>query len=265
GERGRPLEDLLRRGARAPAGAGQGARAAGGGGERPAAGGDDGRVVARRARHGRAARRAHRGRGGRGGDRGRRGRGGGGRRCGWRRGRGARRRGAGRRGTEGGKHHVPVGGRAQGQAPLLRAGGAGQDVLDGGGGATVPRVEEVRDHRAASGKHPTWPAAGEDGRHDQLARGDRGGRTRAGVASCACRYHGLVERAHGGDVSIVCDRLLQICGRVRRHRDREARERGGGVLLVVQGDVARSAPRGRNRARPRAIDVVRHVHLTRHV
>src|SRR5438552_357932 len=119
GERGRPLEDLLRRGARAPAGAGQGARAAGGGGERPAAGGDDGRVVARRARHGRAARRARRGRGGRGGDRGRRGRGGGGRgrRWGWRRGRGARRRGAGRRGTEGGTHHVPVGVRAQGQAP----------------------------------------------------------------------------------------------------------------------------------------------------
>src|SRR5205823_7006308 len=67
GERGRPLEDLLRRGARAPAGAGQGARAAGGAAERPAAGGYDGRVVARRARHGRAGRRARRGRGGRGG------------------------------------------------------------------------------------------------------------------------------------------------------------------------------------------------------
>src|SRR5439155_4433772 len=64
---GRPLEDLLRRGARAPAGAGQGARAAGGAAERPAAGGYDGRVVARRARHGRAGRRARRGRGGRGG------------------------------------------------------------------------------------------------------------------------------------------------------------------------------------------------------
>src|SRR5207302_299317 len=221
GERGRPLEDLLRRGARAPAGAGQGARAAGGGGERPAAGGDDGRVVARRARHGRAARRAHRGRGGRGGDRGRRGRGGGGRRCGWRRGRGARRRGAGRRGTEGGKHHVPVGGRAQGQAPLLRAGGAGQDVLEVGGVASVVHVEEVRHARAASGSRPTRPAAREDGRHDQLAGRDRGGRTYAGVGSGALRYQGLVERSHRGDVSEVRDRVLQVGGRGRRHRDPE--------------------------------------------
>src|SRR5207247_9942394 len=120
-----------------------------------------------------------------------------------RRSRGGRGAGGLRRWHEGGQHHVPVGGRAQGQAPLLRAGGARQDVLDGGGGATVPRVEQARDQRAAHGEHPTWPAAGEDGRHDQLARGDRGGRTRAGVTSYACRYHGLVERAHGGDVSIV--------------------------------------------------------------
>src|SRR5213076_2539869 len=147
--------------------------------------------------------------------RGRRGRGGGGgrgRRCGWRRGRGARRRGAGRRGTEGGKHHVPVGGRAQGQAPLLGAGGAGQDVHEVGGVASVVHVEEVRHHLAASGNQPPRLAAGEDGRHDQLARGDRGGGTRSDVVSRAVRDHGLVERSHRGDVSEVRDRLLQIGG-----------------------------------------------------
>src|SRR5436309_15803430 len=68
--------------------------------------------------------------------------------------------------TEGGEHHVPVGGRAEGQAPLLRAGGAGEDVLDVGGGAPVLHVVDVLHPLAASVKHPTRLAAGEDGRHD---------------------------------------------------------------------------------------------------
>src|SRR5439155_21665313 len=133
-----------------------------------------------------------------------------------------KRRGEGtdrRQGTEGGKHHVPVGGRAQGQAPLLRAGGAGQEVAEVGGVAAVVHIEEVRHARAASGSRPTRPAAGEDGRHDQLAGGDRGGRTHAGVGSGALRYQGLVERSHRGHVSIVRDRLLQIRGRGRRRRE----------------------------------------------
>src|SRR5205814_1789213 len=75
----------------------------------------------------------------------------------------------------------------------------------------------------------------------------------------------VVERCHRGHVSVIRDRLLQIGGRGRRHGDRETRWRGGGVLPVVEGDVARSAPRGRNRARPRAIDVVRDPHLARGV
>src|SRR5439155_1325226 len=47
-----------------------------------------------------------------------------------------------RQGAEGRQNHVPVGGRAQGQAPLLRAVGTGQDVLQVGGGAAVLDVDE---------------------------------------------------------------------------------------------------------------------------
>src|SRR5207247_715702 len=201
---------------------------------------------------------------GRGGGRRGRGRGGGRRERRRRRaGAGCRRRGPGR--PEGRKHHVPVAARAQGQARLLRAGGAGQDVLEVGGVASVVRVDEVGHPLAASGNQPPRLAAGEDGRHHQLARGDRGGGTRAGVVSGAVRYHGLVERSHRGDVSEVRDRLLQIGGSGRRHRDHEARGRGGGIFPVVEGDVARPAPRRRDRARPGAIDVVRDAYLARSV
>src|SRR2546422_876669 len=108
----------------------------------------------------------------------RRGRGGGRHGGGGGRRRGGRRRVGGRRWQEGGKHHVPVGGRAQGQAPLLRAVGGGQDVLEVGGGAAVLHVEDVRHRLAASGSRPSRLAGGEDGRHDQLAGGGRGGRAR---------------------------------------------------------------------------------------
>src|SRR5439155_5931775 len=60
------------------------------------------------------------------------------------------RRGRGGSGTEGSEHHVPVGCRAEAQASLLRAGGAGQDVLEVGGGAPVLHVEDVRHPLAAS-------------------------------------------------------------------------------------------------------------------
>src|SRR5207253_10529293 len=95
---------------------------------------------------------------------------------------------------EGGKQHVPVGGRAEGQAPLLRAGGAGEDVREVGGGAPVPHVEDVRHHLAASGNRVTRLTAGDDGRHDLLAGGYRGGRTPAGGASCVVLLYGLDER-----------------------------------------------------------------------
>src|SRR5207247_10739276 len=99
---------------------------------------------------------------------GRRRRSGGGRR-GVRGGRGGR----GRSGTEGGEHHEPAGGRAEGQAPLLRPAGAGQNVLEERGGAPVAHVEDVRHPLAASGNRVTRLAAGDDGRHDQLAGEDR--------------------------------------------------------------------------------------------
>src|SRR5881397_2307299 len=179
--------------------------------------------------------------------------------------RGGRRRVAGRRRQEGGKHHVPVGGRAQGQARLLRAGGAGEDVLEVGGGAAVLHVEDEGHRLAASGSRPSRLAGGEDGRHDQLAGGDRGGRTRTGVGSHALRYQGLVERSHRGHMPEVRDRLLQIGGGGRRYRDHQARWRRGRILAIQEGDVARSVPRRRDRARPGAIDVVRDLHLARNV
>src|SRR5439155_5294263 len=116
---------------------------------------------------------------GRGGGRGRRGRG---------RGQG-RRRGGGGDGTEGRKNHVPGVGRAEGQATLLRAGGAGQDVLEVGGGAPITHVEDVGHHLAAARSREHRLAAGEDGRHDQprLVGGDRSGRARAGGGSLAVR------------------------------------------------------------------------------
>src|SRR5213078_2945010 len=152
-------------------------------------------------RRGRRRRGCRRGRG-RGGARGRRGRGQGRR--------GGRRRGGRDDGMEGGKHHVPGIGRAEGQATLLRAGGAGQDVLEVGGGAPVPHVEDVGHHLAATGSREHRLAAGEDGRHDQLAGGDQSGRARAGVGSLAVRFHGLIERSHRGHMSVVGDRLLHI-------------------------------------------------------
>src|SRR5207249_10402368 len=205
---------------------------------------------------------------GRGG--GRRGRRRGGRRRGRGRRGGRRRRGRGRRqgrrggrrsggrddGPEGGKHHVPGVGRAEGQVTLLRAGGTGQDVLEVGGGAPVPHVEDVGHHLAAARSHEHRLAAREDGRHDQLVGGDRSGRARAGLGPVAVRYHGLVQRSHRGHMPVVGDRLLQIGGRRRQDGDRETRRRSGGILPVVEGDVARSAPRRRDRAGPRTIDVV---------
>src|SRR5438093_788750 len=182
-----------------------------------------------------------------------------------------------RRRAEGGQRHVPVGGRAQGQAPLLRAPGAGQDVLQVGGRTAVLRVDEVRHHLAASGGRGAWLAAGYDGCHDQFAGGDRRRRTHGGVGSHALRYHHLVERARRGNKLIVRDRPLQIGGSRRRQRDREAKWRGRGMLPVEQCDVARSAERRRARARPwaidrnrdrlrpGAIDVVRDLHLARRV
>src|SRR5213078_1507127 len=169
-------------------------------------------------------RRARRGRGGRrlgGSGRGGRGRRRVGGRGGGRRGLCGGRGGSGGSGTEGGEHHEPVAGRAEGQAPLLRPLGAGQDVLEEGGGA--------------------------------------------GVAPLASRDHGLVERSRRGHTSVVRRRCLQIGGRGRRHRDREARGRRGGVLPVVEGDVARSAERRRDCARPGAIDVDGDLHLARNV
>src|SRR5437762_9661558 len=114
--------------------------------------------AAREQRPGGGRRRVGRGRGGGGGRRGRRlsGRGArhGDRSGGRRRGGSRRRAGRGRRrrsgGTECSQRHVPVGGRAQGQAPHLRAGGAGQDVLEVGGVASVVRVEEVRSEEHTS-------------------------------------------------------------------------------------------------------------------
>src|SRR5205823_4906116 len=166
---------------------------------------------------------------------------------------------------EGGNHHVPAVGRAEGQAALLWAGGAGQDVLEVGGGAPVPHVEDVRHPLAASGSREHRLAAGEDGRYDQLGGGDRSGRARAGGGSVAVRYHGLIERSERGNMSIVRDRPLHVgeTARRRRPRDPEARWRGGGILPVVEGNVARSAPRRRDRARPTAIDVVEDLHLAR--
>src|SRR5206468_1308586 len=230
------------------AGRGGGGRHARGGGRRRGGGG--GRHARGRGR--RRGGRGQRGRGGRGG-------GGGGER------RGGRRRVAGRRRQEGGKHHVPVGGRAQGQARLLRAGGAGEDVLEVGGGAAVLHVEDEGHRLAASGSRPSRLAGGEDGRHDQLAGGDRGGRTRTGVGSHALRYQGLAERSHRGHMPEVRDRPLQIGGGGRRYRDHQARWRRGRILAIQEGDVARSVPRRRDRARPGAIDVVRDLHLARNV
>jgi len=83
-------------------------------------------------------------------------------------------------GLERSQHHDPVGGRAQGQVPLLRAGGAGQDVLEVGGGAAVLRVDEVREPLGCFRRPRPWLAAGEDGRDDQLAGRHRGGRPAVG-------------------------------------------------------------------------------------
>ena len=63
----------------------------------------------------------------------------------------------------------------------------------------------------------------------------------------------------------VRDRLLQIGGGGRRYRDHQARWRRGRILAIQEGDVARSVPRRRDRARPGAIDVVRDLHLARNV
>src|SRR5207244_10230369 len=130
----------------------------------------------------RGRRRRGRGRGGGGGG------GGGGRGQGRR---GGRRSGGRDDGPEGGKHHVPGVGRAEGQVTLLRAGGAGQDVLQVGGGAPVPHVEDVGHRLAAARSREHRLAAGEDGRHHQLVGGDRSGRARAGVGSVAVCGPGL--------------------------------------------------------------------------
>src|SRR5439155_397607 len=124
-DRRRPLEDLLGRGTRAAAAAGQLTRAARRAAEGSSLDRDHGRVATRPRPRERGRRRGGRGRRVCGGGRGRGGRrprrGGGGRRRG---GRGRRRRGgrrAGgrrRRGHEGGQHHVPVVVQAQGQTPL---------------------------------------------------------------------------------------------------------------------------------------------------
>src|SRR5207237_8300460 len=86
---------------------------------------------------------------------------------------------------------------------------------------------------------------------------------RAGVGSLAVRYRSLVERTLRGHMSVVGDCLLQIGGSRRQDGDRETRGRSRGILPVVEGDVARSAPRRRDRAGPRTIDVVRDPHLAR--
>src|SRR5207249_1990105 len=159
-----------------------------------------------------------------------------------RRGRGGRRLGGSGRGGRGRRR---VGGRGGGaRGGRGRRGGGG-----GGGGGRRRRLSRRRARRGRGGRR-----LGGSGGGGRVGQG--GGRSRAGVGPVASRDHGLVERSRRGHTSVVRRRCLQIGGRGRRHRDREARGRRGGVLPVVEGDVARSAERRRDRARPRAIDVV---------